>query len=90
MEDTDDPLLLDMDDPLRPEEDVDCPQLPSARVPKDTGNPMHFFKLHIESHFCPNNELFILLGVLVATGCLCLVIRPVCKSLRFQMHTFVM
>ena len=38
MEDTDDPLLLDMDDPLRPEEDVDGPQLPSARVPKDTGN----------------------------------------------------
>ncbi len=35
MEDMDDPLLLDMDDPLRPEEDVDGPQVPSARVPKE-------------------------------------------------------
>jgi hypothetical protein len=36
----DDPLLLDMVDPLRPEEDVDGPQLPSARVPKDTAHPL--------------------------------------------------
>ena len=32
MEDTDDPLLLVMDDPRRPEEDVDGPQLVYLRT----------------------------------------------------------